>query len=197
MMSHIRAAVVMLLAFTVLTGVIYPLVVTGIAQIVFPWRANGSVIQDQGRKSVGSELFGQPFNDPKYFWGRPSATSPTPYNGASSTGSNLGPTNPVLIDSVRARVATLKALDPQNAMPVPVDLVTASGSGLDPDISVAAAMYQVSRVARLRGLSESEVRELVTRFERPRVLGVLGEPGVNVLTLNLALEQGLSMKGQP
>ncbi len=150
MRAQIRPALMAILIFTLLTGVIYPLVVTGIAQLVFPHQANGSLIVNNGQ-AVGSELIGQPFDDPKYFWGRLSATSPFPYNAAASSGSNLGPTNPALLDAVKARIAALKAADPTNTQPIPVDLVTASGSGLDPDISVAAALYQVPRVARARG----------------------------------------------
>lgn len=189
MFSQTRSAIVLLLAFTIITGILYPLAVTGIALIIFPWRANGSVIVDGSGRPVGSELLGQQFTDPGYFWGRPSATNPMPYNGASSAGSNLGPTNAALIDSIRARVAALKAADPRNTLPVPVDLVTASASGLDPEISLAAAMYQVSRVARARQVQEAEVTQLVDQYVRPRVFGILGEPGVNVLRLNLALDR--------
>jgi K+-transporting ATPase ATPase C chain len=176
-----------ILIFTLMTGVIYPLVVTGVTQLVFPSQANGSLIVRNGQ-SVGSDLIGQPFDDPKYFWGRPSATSPFPYNAAASSGSNLGPSNPALMDAVQARVATLKAADPTNAQPIPVDLVTASGSGLDPDISVAAALDQVPRVARVRGMSETVVRALVDQYTKGRQFGFLGEPRVNVLELNLALD---------
>ena len=177
----------LLLIFTVLTGLIYPLVITGIAQLVFPRQANGSLIVANGQ-TAGSSLIGQPFDDPRYFWSRLSATSPYPYNAAASSGSNLGPTNPALLDEVKARIAALKAADPGNTQPIPVDLVTSSGSGLDPDISVAAALYQLPRVARLRGLSETAVRSLVDQSTQGRVLGFLGEPRVNVLELNLALD---------
>jgi K+-transporting ATPase ATPase C chain len=187
MRSQIRPALMALLIFTVLTGLLYPLVVTGIAQLAFPHQANGSLIVVNG-KTVGSTLIGQQFTDPKYFWGRLSATGPYPYNGASSSGSNLGPTNPALLDEVKARIAALKAADPGNTQPIPVDLVTSSGSGLDPDISVAAALYQLPRVARLRGLNESAVRALVDQYTQGRTLGFLGEPRVNVLQLNLALD---------
>jgi K+-transporting ATPase ATPase C chain len=170
-----------------MTGVLYPLVVTGIAQLVFPRQANGSLIVQNGR-TVGSALIGQQFTDPGYFWGRLSATSPYPYDAAASSGSNLGPTNPALLDEVKARIAALKAADPGNTQLIPVDLVTSSGSGLDPDISVAAALYQIPRVARLRGLSQSAVRALVDQYTRGRTLGFLGEPRVNVLQLNLALD---------
>src|SRR5215471_17563587 len=182
-----RAAFVSLVLFTVITGVVYPVVVTGIAQLVFPAQANGSLITRDG-KVVGSSLIGQPFDDPKYFWGRPSATSPFPYNAASSSGSNLGPTNPDLIKAVQGRVDALRASDPGNTAPVPVDLVTTSGSGLDPHISPAAAVYQVSRVARERKLDPQAVRQLVAQHTEGRSLGILGEPRVNVLALNLALD---------
>jgi potassium-transporting ATPase KdpC subunit len=187
MRSQIRPALMALLIFTVLTGLLYPLVVTGIAQLAFPHQANGSLIVVNG-KTVGSTLIGQQFTDPKYFWGRLSATGPYPYNAASSSGSNLGPSNPALLDEVKARIAALKAADPGNTQPIPVDLVTSSGSGLDPDISVAAALYQLPRVARVRGLNESAVRALVDQYTQGRTLGFLGEPRVNVLQLNLALD---------
>src|SRR5215471_1502899 len=183
-----RAAFVSLVLFTVITGVVYPVVVTGIAQLVFPAQANGSLITRDG-KVVGSSLIGQPFDDPKYFWGRPSATSPFPYNAASSSGSNLGPTNPDLIKAVQGRVDALRASDPGNTAPVPVDLVTTSGSGLDPHISPAAALYQVSRVAKARGLTTDVVRALVEQHVDGRQFGILGEPTVNVLALNLALDR--------
>ena len=187
MRSQIRPALMSLLIFTVLVGLLYPLVVTGVAQLAFPHQANGSLIVVNG-KTVGSTLIGQQFTDSKYFWGRLSATGPYPYNAASSSGSNLGPSNPALLDEVKARIAALKAADPGNTQPIPVDLVTSSGSGLDPDISVAAALYQLPRVARLRGLSESAVRTLVDQYTQGRTLGFLGEPRINVLQLNLALD---------
>jgi K+-transporting ATPase ATPase C chain len=187
MRAQIRPALMALLIFTVLTGLLYPLVVTGIAQLVFPHQANGSLIVQNGQ-IVGSTLIGQQFTDPKYFWGRLSATGPYPYNAAASSGSNLGPTNPALLDEVKGRIAALKAADPSNTQPIPVDLVTSSGSGLDPDISVAAALYQLPRVARLRGLSESALRTLVDQYTHGRQLGFLGELRVNVLQLNLALD---------
>ena len=187
MRAQIRPALMALLIFTVLTGLIYPLVVTGIAQLVFPRQANGSLIVKNGQ-TVGSSLIGQQFDNPKYFWGRLSATGPNPYNASSSSGSNLGPTNPALLNEVKARIVALKAADPTNTQPIPVDLVTSSGSGLDPDISVAAALYQLSRVARLRGLNESAVRTLVDQNTQGRTFGFLGEPRVNVLQLNLALD---------
>ncbi len=183
----IRNSIMSLLIFTVLTGIIYPLVVTGIAQIVFPHQANGSVITKDG-KIIGSELLGQEFSDPEYFWGRLSATTPYPYNGGSSTGSNLGPNNPDLMKAVQARIDALHAADPDNQAKIPVDLVTASGSGLDPHISLAAAAYQVHRVAKARGLDETAVRQLVADNTKGRWLGLFGEPAVNVLELNLALD---------
>jgi K+-transporting ATPase ATPase C chain len=177
-----------LLIFTIVTGVLYPLVITGIAQLVFPAQANGSLILQNGR-TAGSSLIGQSFDDPKYFWGRLSGTGPYPYNAAASGGSNLGPTNSALLEAVKARIAVLIAADPANTLPIPVDLVTTSGSGLDPDISVAAATYQVPRVARVRGLDESMVSTLVDAYTRGRLFGFLGEPRVNVLKLNLALDK--------
>ena len=187
MIQHLRPALMTLLLLTIVTGVVYPLVVTGIAQVVFPFQANGSLIV-KGGKPVGSALIGQPFDDPRYFWGRPSATTPFGYNAASSSGSNLSPTNPDLIKAVQGRVDALHAADPGNSAPVPVDLVTTSGSGLDPHISPAAALYQVSRVARERKLDAAKVRELVEQHTEGRFLGMLGEPRVNVLALNLALD---------
>ncbi len=186
--GHIRSALVLLGLMTLLTGLAYPLVVTGIAQVAFPRQANGSLIVQNGRV-VGSELIGQPFDDPKYFWGRPSATTPFRNNAGSSTGSNLGPTNPDLHKAVKDRIEALRAADPGNAAPVPVDLVTASASGLDPHISPAAALYQLRRVARARGLDEGAVRQLVVLHVEDRSFGVLGEPRVNVLPLNIALDR--------
>lgn len=182
-----RPAMVLFLALTVITGVIYPLVVTGIVHVVFPSQAGGSIVLKDG-KPVGSSLIGQSFSDPKHFWGRPSATAPQPYNGLASGGSNLGPLNPALTDGIKARIDALRAADPTNKAPVPVDLVTASASGLDPEISLAAAYYQVPRVARARGLQPEALRKLVAAHARGRLLGILGEPRVNVLELNLALE---------
>jgi len=187
MWNSIRSAALMLLVFTVLTGVAYPLLLTGIAQGLMPNAANGSLIVQDG-KPVGSALIGQPFSDAKYFWGRPSATGPFPYNAAASSGSNLGPTNPALAEAVGTRIAALRAADPGNEAPVPVDLVTASASGLDPHISPAAAQFQVPRVARARSLPEERVKQLVVDQTERRQLGVLGEPRVNVLRLNLALD---------
>ncbi len=183
----VLSAVLCVLVLTVLTGLVYPLLVTGLAKVIFPRQASGSLVTHDGR-AAGSALIGQPFSDPKYFWGRPSATTPFPYNAALSTGSNLGPTNPDLAAQVKARIEALRAADPGNATPVPVDLVTASASGLDPDISPAAAFYQVPRVAHTRGLSEAAVRNLVQSHVTGRQLWVLGEPRVNVLALNLALD---------
>jgi K+-transporting ATPase ATPase C chain len=193
--KQLRPALTVLLALTIITGLFYPLLITGLAQLIFPHRANGSLIMQDG-KAVGSRLIGQQFDDPKYFWGRLSATGTFPYNAfnaanlTASSGSNYGPLNPALLQGVQARIAALKAVDPGNNQPIPVDLVTASGSGLDPDISVAAALYQVPRVARARQMSEGQVQQLVTRFTEPRQFGLLGEPRVNVLELNLALDGG-------
>jgi K+-transporting ATPase ATPase C chain len=183
----IRPTLVSLVALTVITGLLYPAAVTGIAQLIFPRQANGSLIVSGG-EARGSELIGQGFTDPRYFWSRPSATGPVPYNAAVSSGSNLGPTNPALADAVKGRIEALRAADPGNTAPVPVDLVTASGSGLDPHITIAAAEYQVGRVSRARGLSEDQVRDLVRRFTSGRQFGILGEPRVTVLPLNLALD---------
>jgi len=187
MLAQVRAAVVSLVALTVLTGVIYPLIVTGMAQAVFPSQANGSLIVRNG-KAVGSVLIGQPFDDRKYFWSRPAATSPFADNAGASSGSNLSPTNPDLVKAVQGRVDALRAADPGNTAPVPVDLVTASASGLDPHVSPAAALYQVARVARARTLDPRVVRQLVEQHTEGRFLGLLGEPRVNVLELNLALD---------
>jgi K+-transporting ATPase ATPase C chain len=193
MLKQFRPAIVSLLLLTLITGVIYPLVVTGIAQVVFPAQANGSIIVKDG-KAVGSALIGQQFDAPKYFWGRLSATSTFPYNAynaealTGSSGSNYGPLNQALFDAVKARAEALRAADPANTAPIPVDLVTASGSGLDPHVSVAAALYQVSRVAKARGMSEDAVRALVDKYTTGRQFGFLGEPVVNVLELNLALD---------
>ena len=194
MVSQLRPAFFMLLILTVITGIIYPLAVTGIAQVVFPHQANGSLIMTEGGKAVGSELIGQQFDDPKYFWGRLSATGTFAYNAfnaealTGSSGSNYGPLNPALTDMVQARIDALKAADRDNQLPIPVDLVTASGSGLDPHISVAAALYQIHRVAAARGLSDEAVKELVNHYTEERQFGFLGEPRVNVLLLNLALD---------
>ena len=187
MVSQLKPAIPLLFVLTIITGVIYPLTVTGIAQLVFPNQANGSLIVADG-KTIGSTLIGQPFDDPKYFWGRPSATAPYPYNAAASSGSNLGPTNPALVDEVKVRVQALHDADPSNTAPIPVDLATSSGSGLDPNISIAAALYQVPRVARARELPEARVRALVEQFTEDRQFGILGEPRVNVVRLNLALD---------
>jgi potassium-transporting ATPase KdpC subunit len=187
LLKSIRTAIISIVLFTVLTGVLYPLVVTGIAQVLFPGKANGSLIKKEG-KVVGSELIGQPFSDPKYFWSRLSATSPIPYNAAASSGSNFGPLNPALFDGAKKRIQDLKSADSTNAQPIPVDLVTASGSGLDPHVSVAAAFYQVGRVARSRKMAEGQVRLLVDQNTEGRQFGFLGEPRVNVLKLNLALD---------
>jgi K+-transporting ATPase ATPase C chain len=187
MLKLLRQSAAALGVLAVIVGVIYPLAVTGVAQGFFSHEAEGSMIVENGQV-LGSELIGQPFSDPGYFWSRPSATVPVPYNAAASSGSNLGPTNPVLLEAVAARIAALRAADPGNAAPVPVDLVTSSGSGLDPHISPAAAEYQVERVARVRGLEADTVRALVAQHTEDRQWGVFGEPRVNVLELNMALD---------
>jgi potassium-transporting ATPase KdpC subunit len=187
MVQQLRPGVSLLLFFTLLTGLLYPLAVTALAQVIFPHQANGSLIEQNGQ-IIGSELIGQPYDDPGYFWGRPSATTAFPYNASASGGSNLGPTNPALEEAVRERIALLRASDPGNSLPIPVDLVTASASGLDPHISIAAAIYQVPRVARERGTSAEQVLALVRQFTQGRQLGILGEPRVNVHSLNLALD---------
>ena len=194
MNTQLRPALTVFALLTIITGVIYPLVVTGIAQVAFPSQANGSLIIAEDGKAYGSELIGQQFDDPKYFWGRISATGTFAYNAfnaenlTASSGSNYGPLNPALLEMVQARVDALKAADPDNTAPIPVDLVTASGSGLDPHISVAAALYQVHRVAAARGLDEAQVTALVNQYTEDRQFGILGEPRVNVLLLNLALD---------
>jgi len=187
MFRQLRSALIVFLSLTLVTGIVYPLLVTGIAQLAFSEKANGSLIP-KGDGWAGSELIGQLFDNPRYFWGRLSATPDFPYNSASSSGSNLGPSNPALLEAVKARVEALQKADPGNHSSIPIDLVTSSGSGLDPHISPAAALYQVSRVARARGLSEDQVRRLVEQFTEPRHWGLLGEPRVNVLKLNLALD---------
>jgi K+-transporting ATPase ATPase C chain len=188
MKSHLRIGIILFFLFTLLTGVVYPLVVTAISQIAFPHRANGSVVA-RDDQPIGSELIGQHFDDPRYFWGRPSATDKMPYNAASSGGSNLGPTNPDLLKTLKERIEAIREAHPDQTGPVPGDLVTASASGLDPHISPAAAEYQVRRVAQARGLDEERVRELVSEHTEWRTFGILGEPRVNVLKLNLALDQ--------
>lgn len=190
MLKELKPALLMLALMTVLTGGLYPLVITGLAQSLFPHQANGSLIEHNG-KDIGSELIGQPFSDPKYFWPRPSATAPVPYNAGASSGSNLGPTNPALENAIKARIEALKAADPGNTAPIPVDLVTASASGLDPHISPAAAEYQIGRVARARDLEVGAVRALLAARTEGRAFGVLGEPRINVLELNLALDREL------
>jgi potassium-transporting ATPase KdpC subunit len=184
---QIRPALVSLAVLTLITGLVYPVVLTGVARVAFSGKASGSIMTVNG-KPVGSELIGQPFSEAKYFWSRPSATSPVPYAGDGGSGSNLGPTNPALIDAVKQRIAALRASDPGHMGPIPVDLVTASGSGLDPHIGVAAARYQAERVARVRGISVETVQELIGQFTEGRSLGVLGEERVDVLKLNLALD---------
>jgi K+-transporting ATPase ATPase C chain len=185
--SQLRPALICFVLLTLLTGALYPAAVTVVAQTVFTRQANGSVITENGR-TLGSELIGQPFSDNKYFWGRISTTSPKPYDASASSGSNLGPTNPALLNAVNARIKQIRDADPDAQPPIPVDLVTASGSGLDPHISPAAAAYQVRRVARARNITEDSLRKLVAAHTESRTLGVLGEPRVNVLALNLALD---------
>lgn len=188
MFTHLRPAITLFVLLTLLTGAAYPALVTAVAQLFFKDAANGSLIVKDG-KVVGSELIGQAFTDPKYFWGRPSATGPMANNAAASSGSNLAPSNPALIDAVKGRIEALRKADPANKQPVPVDLVTASGSGLDPHISPAAALYQAPRIARLRGVSEEDVKGLILRSVEGRSFGFIGEPRVNVLKLNLALDE--------
>lgn len=188
MWQSIRTAILLFALMTLLTGLAYPLAVTGLAHLLFTRQANGSLVNIRTGK-IGSELVGQPFSGPAYFWGRPSATTPEAYNGASSAGSNLGPANPALKASVQKRIAMLLAVDPENRHPIPVDLVTASGSGLDPHISPAAALYQVPRVARARGIDKEKVAALVRMHIRDRQFGILGEPTVHVLRLNMALDE--------
>jgi potassium-transporting ATPase KdpC subunit len=183
----IRPAVSLLALMTVLLGIVYPLVITGVVQVAFPRQADGSLIHQDG-KLIGSELIGQSFSDPKYFWGRPSATTP-PYNGLASTASNLGPLNPALLDAVKANAKALHDADPDNRQSIPVDLVTASASGLDPEISPAAAHYQAARVARARNLPPASVESLIKAHTRERLFGLIGEPRINVLELNLALDR--------
>jgi K+-transporting ATPase ATPase C chain len=187
MSTVLRPAIVLFLILTVITGVLYPLVITGIAQVAFPTQAGGSIVL-RDSKPIGSTLIGQNFSDPKHFWGRPSATAPQPYNGLASGGSNLGPNNPALTDAVKTRIDALHTADPTNQAPIPVDLVTASGSGLDPEISLAAAYYQVGRVAAARGVQSDAIRGLIAAHSHGMWLGILGEPRVNVLELNLALD---------
>jgi K+-transporting ATPase ATPase C chain len=194
--SIIRPTLVLFVLLSVITGIVYPLVVTGFARVAFPQQAGGSLIVRSG-KPVGSRLIGQSFSDPRYFWSRPSATSPQPYNGASSGGSNLGPLNPALTDAIKMRIQALQVADPDNKAAVPVDLVTTSASGLDPHISVAAAQYQAARVARARGLSGAAVQGLLASYTEGRLWGVLGEPRVNVLELNLALDELAARNGKP
>jgi potassium-transporting ATPase KdpC subunit len=188
MTTIIRNSLMSLLLFTILTGIIYPLAVTGIAQVAFPHQANGSIIVKNG-KPIGSSLIGQQFGDPKYFWGRLSATTPYPYNGGSSSGSNLGPNNPDLVKAMKARIDALHTAEQGNDAKIPVDLVTASASGLDPHISLAGVEYQIHRVAKARGLDDAKVRDIVARNTSGRWLGVIGEPVVNVLETNLALDE--------
>lgn len=184
----IRPAVTLLLVMTGLLGIVYPLVITGVAKLAFPRQAEGSLIYQDG-KLIGSTLIGQSFSDPKYFWGRPSATTPQPYNGVASSGSNLGPLNPALLDQVKANAKALLDADPGNRQAIPVELVTASASGLDPEISPAGARYQAARVARVRGMAPGRIEALIAAHEQPRLLGLIGERRINVLELNLALDR--------
>lgn len=188
MFKQLQPAAMMLAIFTVLTGVVYPALVTGVSQVLFPHQANGSLISDNSGKTWGSELIGQAFTKPEYFWARPSATGPFPNNAAASSGSNLGPTNPALAEAVKARIEALKSADPGNTSPIPIDLLTASGSGLDPQISLAAAHYQIQRVAKVRNVPADKIRALVDTYTEARQWGFLGEPRVNVLALNLTLD---------
>ena len=194
LLKHLRTSIIAIVLFTVLTGVLYPFLITGIAQLVFPSKANGSLLKNNG-KVFGSELIGQSFSDPKYFWSRPSATGPFAYNAGASSGSNYGPINQSYLDGVQKRIQDLRTADPQNSKPIPVDLVTASGSGLDPHISVAAALYQLPRVSRIRDVNQDKLRSLVVQFTEGKQLGFLGEPRVNVLKLNLALDVMQSPSG--
>ncbi len=184
----IRAAISLIVLMTILLGIVYPVVITGVAKVAFPRQAEGSLIYKDG-KLIGSTLIGQSFSDPKYFWGRPSATSPQPYNGLASSGSNLGPLNPALLDAVKANAKSLHDADPDNQQPIPIDLVSASASGLDPEISPAAAHYQAARVARARNLSLDQVEALIRAHEQGRLFALVGERRVNVLNLNLALDR--------
>jgi K+-transporting ATPase ATPase C chain len=185
--QQLKTTILIFVILTVITGIIYPLVITGIAQVFFPHQANGSLVMRDG-KIAGSSLIGQQFDDPKYLWGRISATSAVPYDASSSSGSNLGPTNPALTETVRSRIALLKSYDKDNTNPIPVDLVTASGSGLDPHISLAGAYYQIARIAKQRALSVDVVKDIIDRNTSQRFLGLLGEPVVNVLKVNLELD---------
>ena len=195
-LQPLRPALVLFAGLTLITGVAYPLLTTGIGQVLFPQQVSGSLITENG-KVIGSTLIGQSFTEPKYFWGRPSATSPSPYNASASSGSNLGPLNPALVTAVSERITVLRQLDPSNTAAVPVDLVTASASGLDPDISPAAAYYQAARIARLRQLSLEIVNALIAKHTESRQFGILGEARVNVLLLNIALDKLESTNGQP
>lgn len=195
MTKHLKPAIPLFILLSLITGVVYPALVTVLAQLLFPNQANGSLIIDASGKSIGSKLIGQPFSDPSHFWGRPSATRPFSYNAGASGGSNLGPTNPTLPEVVKTRIEALKAADPGNDAPVPIDLVTASASGLDPHVSPAAAEYQISRVARARHIDPEELRACVARHTEPRQWGLFGEPRVNVLALNLTLDAGQTRTG--
>jgi potassium-transporting ATPase KdpC subunit len=186
--EQIRPAILVFIVLTIITGVVYPVVVTGIAQLFFHNKANGSLIYRNGRP-IGSSLIGQPFDDPKYFWGRPSVTSPVPYNSSSSSGSNLGPSSPALVDAAKTRIKSLRAVDPGNTNSIPIDLVTSSASGLDPHLSLAGIYYQIPRVARTRGLPQDAIKIIILEHTSGRLLGLIGEPVVNILELNLALDE--------
>ena len=185
---QLRIAVTLLIAFSLITGLVYPAMVTAIAQLIFPWQANGSLIL-KNDKAIASELIGQPFTDAKYFWSRPSATTPFPYNALASSGSNLGPLNDDLLSAVKQRMSTLQKMNPNNHEAIPVDLVTTSGSGLDPEISPYAAFYQIERVAKARGLSSDQIQKIVQAHVQSRTFAILGEPRVNVMQLNIALDE--------
>jgi potassium-transporting ATPase KdpC subunit len=194
MINYFKPALILFILLTLLTGIAYPLLVTGLAQLIFPQQSNGSLLKDNNDKIIGSELIGQAFSNPAYFWGRPSATSPYAYNAGASGGSNFGPTNPALVEIVKARIAALQTAEPENKSAIPIDLVTASASGLDPHISPAAAAYQIKRIALSRNLSEVEVQKIIEKRTELRQWGLLGESRVNVLKLNHDLDSMMKQK---